>query len=200
MKCLAIILILMLFAPLGAYAHRDGCHSKHSCPSDTDSYVCGDKGYCSECPDNKYCKAGKPVSKIQINAAKAVATKAEVPHCIGNTLCIKGKVKGIIDGDTLQIDTYRVRLSLTNTPEKGQTGYLQAVGFTKYLCPVGSSVTVDQDDKQPFDRFKRLVGKVYCSEKLLNYELLENKHAKIMKQYCAKSEFGKEVWATKYDC
>ena len=172
MKCLAIFLILMLFIPLGAYAHRDGCHSKHSCPSDTGSYVCGDKGYCSECPDNKYCKAGKPVSKIQINAVKAIAKKTEVPHCVGNTLCINGKVKSIIDGDTLQIDAYKVRLSLTNTPEKGQTGYYQATGFTKYLCPVGSTVTVDQDDKQPFDRFKRLVGKVYCSEKLLNYELL----------------------------
>ncbi|HXG73258.1 MAG TPA: thermonuclease family protein [Candidatus Nitrosotenuis sp.] len=200
MKWLAILLILTLFAMPGAQAHRDGCHSKHSCPSDTGSYVCGDKGYCSECPDNKYCKAGKPISKIQINAVKASAKKTEVPHCTGNTLCINGVVKSIIDGDTLQIDTYKVRLSLTNTPEKGQTGYAQAKGFTKYLCPVGSTVKVDQDDKQPFDRFKRLVGKVYCSEKLLNYELLENNHAKILKQYCTKSEFGKEGWATKHGC
>lgn len=30
-------------------AHRDGCHRRHSCPSDTGSYVCGDLGYTSEC-------------------------------------------------------------------------------------------------------------------------------------------------------
>lgn len=31
------------------YAHRDGCHRWHSCPSDSGSYVCGDLGYTSEC-------------------------------------------------------------------------------------------------------------------------------------------------------
>lgn len=45
-----------------ALAHRDGCHRWHSCPSDTGSYTCGDTGYCSECPDNNYCKAGQPIS------------------------------------------------------------------------------------------------------------------------------------------
>jgi micrococcal nuclease len=32
------------------FAHRDGCHRWHSCPSDTGSYVCGDLGYDDECP------------------------------------------------------------------------------------------------------------------------------------------------------
>lgn len=32
-----------------AAAHQDGCHSWHSCPSDSDSYVCGDLGYDDEC-------------------------------------------------------------------------------------------------------------------------------------------------------
>ncbi len=45
-----------------ASAHRSGCHRWHSCPSDTGSYTCGDTGYCSECPDNNYCKAGQPIS------------------------------------------------------------------------------------------------------------------------------------------
>ena len=34
-----------------ALAHRSGCHRWHSCPSDTGSYVCGDRGqdtYCSK--------------------------------------------------------------------------------------------------------------------------------------------------------
>ncbi|HZR97498.1 MAG TPA: FxLYD domain-containing protein [Chloroflexota bacterium] len=41
-------------------AHPDGCHRWHSCPSDDGSYVCGDTGHCSECPNNQYCLAGRP--------------------------------------------------------------------------------------------------------------------------------------------
>ncbi|MFY9300890.1 MAG: thermonuclease family protein [Candidatus Nitrosotenuis sp.] len=204
MKLAAILLVLVLALPLFgvASAHIDGCHSRHSCPSDTGSYQCGDKGYCAECSDNNYCKAQKPLSKIQIGAVKAMPKKqtAETPGCIGKTLCITGKVKSIIDGDTLKIDTYKVRLSLVNTPEAGQNGYAQAKSFTKRLCPVGSAVTVDQDDKQPFDRFKRLVGKVYCADKLLNYELLSKNHAVILQKYCKTSEFSSEFWAAKFGC
>jgi endonuclease YncB( thermonuclease family) len=203
MKLAATMSILVLALPLfgAAYAHIDGCHIWHSCPSDTGSYQCGDKGYCTECPDNNYCKAQKPISKIQISAVKAMPKKHTAePQCTGKTLCITGKVKSIVDGDTLKIDTYKVRLSLVNTPEAGQNGYVQAKSFTKRLCPVGSAVTVDQDDKQPFDRFKRLVGKVYCSDKLLNYELLSNRHAVISQKYCKTSEFSSEIWATTYGC
>ena len=65
-KILAIVLALALFAlalPDDAFAHKSGCHRWHSCPSDTGSYTCGDKGYCSQCQDNKYCKAGKTKRK-----------------------------------------------------------------------------------------------------------------------------------------
>lgn len=46
-----------------ADAHRSGCHRWHSCPSDHGTYVCGDTGHCSQCPDNKFCKDGKPRSQ-----------------------------------------------------------------------------------------------------------------------------------------
>ncbi len=204
MSLVALLLIAVLLSSFlgAASAHRDGCHSKHSCPSDTGSYECGDKGYCSECPDNKYCKAGNAISKIQINSVKVSSNKpfTESPHCTGDVLCIKGKVKSIVDGDTIYVDTYKVRLSLVNTPEVGQPGYSEAKTFTKRLCRTGSVITVDQDDRQPFDRFKRVVGKVYCSDKVLNYELLSNNHATILKKYCKTSEFSSEVWAAKYGC
>ena len=35
------------------FSHRDGCHRWHSCPSDTDSYVCGDLGYDDYCPSRQ---------------------------------------------------------------------------------------------------------------------------------------------------
>jgi hypothetical protein len=31
--------------PLTAAAHRSGCHNLHTCPSDSNQYVCGDLGY-----------------------------------------------------------------------------------------------------------------------------------------------------------
>jgi hypothetical protein len=41
-------------------AHQDPCHRRHSCPSDQNTYICGDQGHCDQCPDNKFCLAGKP--------------------------------------------------------------------------------------------------------------------------------------------
>lgn len=121
-------------------------------------------------------------------------------QCLGNALCITAKVERIVDGDTIYIEGYRVRLSLTNTPERGQTGFMEASGFTENFCPVGSTVRVDQDDGQPYDAYGRLVGKVYCGEKSLNSELLYNGHANILTQYCSKSEFSAEDWAKRYGC
>lgn len=55
---------LLLFPPASS-AHRSGCHRWHRCPSDRETYVCGDLGYCSQCPDNEYCSKGKPRVKVQ---------------------------------------------------------------------------------------------------------------------------------------
>lgn len=51
---LSIIVLVAFFVTLTGSsdlvsAHRDGCHSHHSCPSDSGSYVCGDTGNYSEC-------------------------------------------------------------------------------------------------------------------------------------------------------
>jgi phosphatidylserine/phosphatidylglycerophosphate/cardiolipin synthase-like enzyme len=43
-----------------ASAHLDPCHRLHSCPSDHNTYVCGDKGRCDQCPDHQYCLSSKP--------------------------------------------------------------------------------------------------------------------------------------------
>lgn len=204
------------------YAHQSGCHRWHSCPSDSGSYTCGDKGYCSECPDNQYCKAGKPrsessesksasqssssqsgsSSKSGSTSSSSSTTKPQTQTslCKGTALCIVGKVSKIIDGDTLKVNSYTIRLSLTNTPEKNQAGFKEAMSFTSKLCPVGSTVTIDQDDGQPVDPYKRIVGKVICSGKTLNSELLYNGHANIMTQYCKKSEFTSESWARQFGC
>jgi len=119
----------------------------------------------------------------------------------GKYKCITDKVKRIIDGDTIELKNYLIiRLSLTDAYEKSKSGGPEATAFTTKLCPVGSYITVDQDDRQPFDIYKRILGKVYCGDKVLNSELLDNDHANILVKYCNTSEFAKEDWAIKYGC
>ena len=50
----------LLVLPWEASSHRSGCHRWHSCPSDRGTYVCGDTGHCSQCPDNQYCLNRNP--------------------------------------------------------------------------------------------------------------------------------------------
>ncbi|MFQ5656129.1 MAG: hypothetical protein ACE5G5_01140, partial [Candidatus Methylomirabilales bacterium] len=46
---------ILSLLPIGvSLPHSSGCHRWHSCPSDRGTYVCGDLGYCSGCPDNQY--------------------------------------------------------------------------------------------------------------------------------------------------
>ena len=154
------IIVVSFSIPLESFAHQSGCHRWHSCPSDSGSYTCGDKGYCSECSDNQYCKAGKPRSESseksssqssssqsssssKSSSTSSSSTKSQTTSqlCKGMALCIVGKVSKIIDGDTLKVNSYTIRLSLTNTPEKNQYGFKEATSFTSKLCPVGATVT-----------------------------------------------------------
>jgi len=121
-------------------------------------------------------------------------------NCSGSAGCFTGYITRIVDGDTIYTATLKIRLSLTNTPEKNQEGYNEATEFTKKLCPVGSEILVDQDDLQKVDQYGRVLAKVFCGDKVLNSELLFNGHANILTQYCSTSEFSGEAWAKRYGC
>lgn len=123
-----------------------------------------------------------------------------VTYCVGTVECFTGTVTKIVDGDTLDVGSTRIRLALVNTPERGQPGYSEATEFTKLLCPVGSTVLVDQDDGQKWDRYGRMVAKVFCGGRILNAELLYAGHAGMYTQYCNVSEFAGESWAREYGC
>jgi len=57
MKATYFALLVSFALPVSsALAHQDGCHSWHSCPSDTGSYECGDWGYTSGCGGYDYPK------------------------------------------------------------------------------------------------------------------------------------------------
>ncbi|GBF24916.1 hypothetical protein MnTg01_01262 [archaeon MnTg01] len=121
-------------------------------------------------------------------------------NCSGSAGCFTDYVTRIVDGDTIHTATLKIRLSLTNTPETYQEGFNEATEFTKKLCPVGSEILVDQDDLQRVDKYGRVLAKVFCGDKVLNSELLNNGYANILTQYCSTSEFSGEAWAKRYGC
>jgi hypothetical protein len=120
--------------------------------------------------------------------------------CLGSASCFAGTVTKITDGDTLRVDNVTIRLTLVNTPERGEPGYSEATGFTAALCSVGSTALVDEDDGQKEGSYGRMVAKVYCDGKMLNEELLRAGHAVMYTRYCKVSEFATEQWAVEYGC
>ncbi|MFB5637976.1 MAG: thermonuclease family protein [Nitrosarchaeum sp.] len=120
--------------------------------------------------------------------------------CTGTAKCITEKVTKIVDGDTIYTTNYKIRLSLTNTPERNESGFAEATAFTAMHCPVNSMITVDQDDLQPVDVYGRMLGKVYCEGGVINEMLLTNGFANILTNYCSTSEFSGESWAQNYGC
>jgi len=120
--------------------------------------------------------------------------------CKGSADCITGTVTKVVDGDTLDIDDTRIRLSLVNTPEVNQGGYAEAKKFTSQLCPVGSKAVADEDDRQTQGSYGRVIAKVTCGGKVLNEELLNANMAEILTDFCDRSEFRDEGWARAYGC
>jgi micrococcal nuclease len=124
----------------------------------------------------------------------------QTPVCRGSAKCFSGIVTEIFDGDTLKVDNTVIRLALSNTPEKGESGYVEATDFTRSLCPEGSTATVDEDDGQTEGNNGRMLALVYCGEINLNAELIYSGHATIWKTYCSESEFAEDNWAKTGGC
>lgn len=123
-------------------------------------------------------------------------------HCFGSASCFVGTVTSIIDGDTIRVDGNSIRFALVDTPEKKQPGFEEARDFIEEICPVGSTVLVDEDDEQTQGSYDRMVAVVYCHDTSLNLNesLLYYGHGWITIQYCSNSEFGTHSWALDYGC
>lgn len=122
------------------------------------------------------------------------------PQCIGTARCIYGSVTRIIDGDTIVVGDKSIRFALVNTPEFGDSDYYPSRNYIEKICPVGSTVLVDEDDGQTQGSFGRIIAKIYCNNLVLNEEILKSGHAVILTQFCKVSEFAKEAWAKKFGC
>jgi endonuclease YncB( thermonuclease family) len=135
------------------------------------------------------------------------AIEAKMKECKGNAFCFPGNVTKVVDGDTVDVNGIRIRLSLVDTPERGQANFTEAKNLASKLCPIGSTALVDQDDGQRGGSFGRMVGKVYCSYNpsnvnltSLNEEVFKNGYAKILTEFCTKSEFASEPWVKGHGC
>lgn len=112
----------------------------------------------------------------------------------------QGKMTRIVDGDTVHIDEDVYRLSLIDTPERGEDGYREATDALKQLCPIDSKVYYDDDSIQGSDRYGRYLGVIWCSgndysvtagEYLANNGYLK----KFYTNYCDNTEASTEKWA-----
>jgi endonuclease YncB( thermonuclease family) len=196
---LALVLLLFLPAfPMESYGHRSGCHAAHSCPSDTGSYECGDTGNYSQCPGNHSEDDEEKSKKKKSNTtskSKSVKSEPTLPsETFSEGVEISGPVTYVVDGDTLDINDIRIRLSLVNTPEVGEEGFDSAKEFVESLC-LDKNGQVDIDDGQRQGSFGREIGVVYCDGINLNSELMKNGYALISAEFCEVSEFANEPWA-----
>jgi len=123
-------------------------------------------------------------------------------ECRGEADCFSGTVSEIVDGDTIDVNNVRIRLSMVNTPERGELGYDEATELTESICPVGAEALVDEDDGQKEGSYDRLIGIVYCngSATSVNQNLLEERKAIIYEDFCGVSEFARDKWVTSFGC
>jgi PLD-like domain len=88
--CMALLMVLLLSGGSATlHAHQDPCHRLHRCPSDHHTYICGDTGRCEQCPDNRYCLAGKPRQAAPPASApvQPVPTSTQPSQSGGTTVC-----------------------------------------------------------------------------------------------------------------
>ena len=133
-------------------------------------------------------------------------------ECKGTAACFTGNITKIVDGDTVDVNGIRIRLSLVNAPESGQEHFTEAKRLAELLCPLGSPSLVDEDDGQRGRSYGRMIGEVHCNyshhndndndnnTKNLAEQLLKSGFADILTKLCIDSEFANETWAKEFGC
>ena len=122
--------------------------------------------------------------------------------CHGEADCFRGTVTKIVDGDTIDVNNVRIRLSMVNMPKEGNLENNEATELTGSVCPVGAEALVDEDDGQKEGSYDRLIGTVYCNGNTtsMNQILLEEGKAVVYEDFCGVSEFAKDKWVTNFGC
>jgi len=120
--------------------------------------------------------------------------------CMGTAKCFAGVVTEVIDGDTLKVNGESIRFSLASAPELKGFGGIESKNFIETICPVGSTVTIDEDDGQVLGSYGRIIAVIYCNDANLNSELLDANLGYLEERFCDSSEFSTTTWAVKHGC
>ena len=117
------------------------------------------------------------------NDKKDVSDLTLLKSSLPDEIELAGKVYLVIDGDTLDINDMRIRLSLVDTSERGDPDFKEVTQFVVKLY-LGESAEVDIDDGQRRGSFGREIGVVYCDGKNLNEQLMDNNLGIIDTGFC----------------
>ena len=116
---------------------------------------------------------GNNNGNVRDNDKKDVSELTLPKSSLPDEIELAGKVYPVIDGDTLDINDMRIRLSLVDTSERGDPDFKEVTQFVVKLY-LGESAEVDIDDGQRRGSFGREIGVVYCDGKNLNEQLMDN--------------------------
>jgi len=137
---------------------------------------------------------------IILIAAGLLISPDPLQDCSGTARCITGTVTKIIDGDTIKVDGQSIRFALASAWELDEFKGPEARDLIENLCPVGSTVLVDEDDRQTQGSYGRILGVIYCNGFNLNEELANSGLGYLSISFCDTSEFGNTDWAIKHGC
>jgi len=90
-------------------------------------------------------------------------------------------VTNVVDGDTLDVDIGRIRMSGINTPETGECYYQEARDALGNLT-LGKEVYLEEDYDN-YDKYGRLLRYVYVDNISVNAFLVENGYARVFDKY-----------------
>lgn len=112
--------------------------------------------------------------------------------------CHTGELGRIIDGDTIFMDHVgSIRLALVDTPERGETGFIEGKQYWQDHCPVGSEILVIEDVLQA-KSYGRIVAVVECGGRIMNEELVLAGVADLEPEFCADAWYLE--WSMELGC
>ena len=115
-------------------------------------------------------------------------------------LCYEAKLNRVRDGYTMDTkDGTSIRLALVAlSPQPSDEGKIKAKEFLETLCPVGSSLIIDEDDSHIKGTSGFTISKVTCNGFNLNKFMIESEYGELETGFCS-SEFRQESWASECD-
>ena len=137
---------------------------------------------------------------IYPKSSKSFDLRLNHESCSGTAKCITGTVTSIIDGDTIKVDSQSIRFALASAPELDEKNGPESKNLISDICPVGTIVTVDEDDLQTEGSYGRTIAVIYCNGLNLNSELLDSGLGYLSTGFCNKSEFADDPWVQRHGC